>query len=153
MKRINILKESRGFTLIELLCVIAVMGMIMFPLAGTFSSGYKVFHKEDENVKAMRLARGAMEKLVDITRTAGPSEITVSNKGDGQSVEINGASISAENEEIFDPKLKKNFETVDLYIEPSFRDKELSGLEYTIAIKGKRIKDYEISTKVNLRNE
>jgi len=164
VKRMSFLKEKQGFTLIELLCVVAVMGVIMLPLAGTFSSGYKVFHKEDENIKAMRLARGAMEKIVDMTRKAEPSEISVSDDGNIYSVKIGGAQISVESNDIFDSELKKSFESVKFDVKPDYREiydsgdsekkeKELIGLEYTIRIDGKRIKDYEISTRVSLRKD
>ena len=164
MKRMSFLKEKQGFTLIELLCVVAVMGVIMLPLVGTFSSGYKVFHKEDENIKAMRLARGAMEKIVDMTRKAEPSEISVSDDGNLYSVKIGGVQISVDNNGIFDSELKKSFESVKLDVKPDYREiddsgdpekkeKELIGLEYIIRIEGKRIKDYEISTRVSLRKD
>lgn len=175
MKRMSFLKEKQGFTLIELLCVVAVMGVIMLPLAGTFSSGYKVFHKEDENIKAMRLARGAMEKIVDMTRKAELSQIDAgphnqnSNKVEVNTIKIDDNTISTDNEELFAPELSKDFEKVELKILLSFENivdepaeaggnpeiigKELESIKYTISVKGKRINDYEISTMVNLRKD
>ena len=102
--------SHKGVTLIELIVVVAVASVLLTPLIGTFTAGYKAFYREDENVKVTRCARTAMERVVDAVRKA---DVTESTKGEGKDAKmvytynikyVSGKSIKMNDETIIDEK-------------------------------------------------
>ncbi len=171
--------SNGGFTLIEIVAVIAIMSVLMAPLLGIFNAGHSSFYREDENVKATRCARIAMERVVEAVRKA---DVEESTNGEGNTVYnydikyVEGGSMKVKSDAssgeytLIDAEYAfdgidgvEEFENKNVAMEIYLDDgSELSGelpegrkivmVKITVMIDEKRTKDYQVSTEVYLRN-
>ena len=175
----KLMKSRSGFTLIEIVAVMAVVSVLMAPLFGIFNAGHSAFYREDENVKATRCARIAMERVVEAVRQA---DVVESTNDEGNTVYnydikyVEGGSIKVKNDAssgkytLIDAEYAfdgidgaDEFETKKLIMKIYLDDGlELTGelpegrkivrVKITVRIDEKRTKDYQVSTEVYLRN-